>query len=179
MSTITCSKSLALSTPHESSVMQSARSADDVRQAWKRQTKQRDQILDYGVAIDNLARKVETMRRRMLGGTGSSTVSTGYQGEYDPTKSYDATQTFKITAPLTITVSGTPHVIVAGFYGVRPAASVADSQGFGPWAGTLPANPSTAGIDMDKMFFNPGTTAPTLGASPNDKLYAELLGAYC
>ena len=103
----------------------------------------------------------------------------GYQGEYDQTKSYSAGQEFKISTALTITISGTDHVIVAGLYGVRPAATAVDSQTFGPFAGNLPANPSTAGIDMDKFFFNPQLGMPSLGAAPNDKLYADLIVAYC
>jgi hypothetical protein len=102
----------------------------------------------------------------------------GYMGEYDQTKSYSAGQTFKISAPLTITIGATAYVIVAGLYGVRPAASV-DSQTFGPFAGSLPANPSSAGIDMDKFFFNPQLGLPSFSAAPNDKLYADLIIAFC
>lgn len=98
-----------------------------------------------------------------------------YQGEYDQTKSYAAGDTFKISTALTI--GG--DTISAGYYGVRPASAEVDSQTFGPWAGTLPANPATAGIDLDKLFFNPENTYPTLGAAPNDKLYAELINSYC
>lgn len=105
--------------------------------------------------------------------------SGGYKGEYDPTKAYAVGDEFKISTPLTITVSGTDHIIVAGLYGVRPAATAVDSQGLGPWAGTLPANPASAGIDMDKFFFNPQIAAPSFGAAPNDKLYAEIIVAYC
>ena len=98
-----------------------------------------------------------------------------FQGEYDPTKSYSVGQTFKISTALVIAST----TIIAGYYGVRPSASAVDSQGFGPWAGYLPANPAAAGIDLDKMFFNPQGTAPTFGAAPNNKLYAELIMAYC
>jgi len=99
----------------------------------------------------------------------------GYMGEYDPTKSYSAGQTFKVSLALTIRA----HVIPIGIWAVRPAASAVDAQGFGPWAGSLPANPATAStIDMDKLFFDPANP-PTLGASPNDKLYAELLIPLC
>lgn len=98
-----------------------------------------------------------------------------FRGEYDQTKSYGAGDTFKISTALTIAGA----TIAAGYYGVRPAAPDVDSQTFGPWAGFLPANPATAGIDMDKLFFNPENTYPTLGAAPNDKLYAELINSYC
>jgi hypothetical protein len=103
----------------------------------------------------------------------------GYMGEYDPTVAYTTGQTFKITAPLTITIASVNYIIAAGYWGVRPAASVVDSQGFGPWAGSLPVNPTTAGIDMDKMFFNAENTAPTMGTGLNSKLYAELITATC
>ena len=93
----------------------------------------------------------------------------GYMGEYDPTKSYSAGQTFKISVALTIRA----HVIPIGIWAVRPAAGAVDAQGFGPWAGNLPANPATSTTDMDKLFFDPANP-PTLGAAPNDKLYAEL-----
>ena len=103
----------------------------------------------------------------------------GFMGEYDPTVAYTTGQTFKITTPLTITIASVNYIIAAGYWGVRPAASVVDSQGFGPWAGSLPVNPTTAGIDMDKMFFNAENTAPTMGTGLNAKLYAELITSSC
>ena len=103
----------------------------------------------------------------------------GYMGEYDQTKSYSAGQTFKISTDMTITISAVNYTISAGTYGVRPAATAVDAQGFGPWAGSLPANPTTAGIDMDKFFFNAENTAPTMGAAPNNMLYADLIVATC
>lgn len=98
----------------------------------------------------------------------------GYQGEYDPTKSYSVSQEFKISVALTIA----GHVIPTAIWAVRPASSVVDAQGFGPWAGYLPANPATSGINMANLFFDPAHP-PTLGAAPNDKLYAELKTPLC
>jgi hypothetical protein len=118
----------------------------------------------YHLVIDSPAR----------GGAPTSST-TGFKGEYDPTKSYAAGDWFKISVALTVGVT----TIAAGVWAVRPASSATDAQGFGPWAGTLPANPATAGIDLDKLFFNPENTAPTMGAAPNDKLYAELVNSYC
>ena len=100
----------------------------------------------------------------------SATGASGYMGEYDPTISYSAGQSFKISVALTIRT----HVIPIGIWAVRPSSSVVDAQGFGPWDGNLPANPATtATMDMDKLFFDPAHP-PTLGAFPNDRLYAEL-----
>lgn len=99
----------------------------------------------------------------------------GYAGEYDPTKSYSAGQQFIISAPLTIR----SVVLPKGLYGVRPASANVDSQTFGPWAGNLPADPSSSSVDMDKLFFIPANTFPTLGAAPNDVLYAELIAELC
>lgn len=101
-------------------------------------------------------------------------VTGGYMGEYDPTKAYAAGTTFKISVALTIR----SHAIPIGVWAVRPAASAVDAQGFGPWAGTLPENPASSSTDMDKLFFDPANP-PTLGAAPNDKLYAELLIPLC
>ena len=103
----------------------------------------------------------------------------GFRGEYDQTVAYTAGQEFSVTTPLTITIATVDYIIAAGLWGVTPAASVVDSQGMGPWAGNLPANPTTAGIDMDKMFFNRENTAPTMSTAPNDKLYARLIVATC
>jgi hypothetical protein len=129
--------------------------------------------------LNNALRKLEKMRRRILGGAQPAAAGGGYMGEYDPTVAYTTGQTFKITAPLTITIASVNYIIAAGYWGVRPAASVVDSQGFGPWAGSLPVNPTTAGIDMDKMFFNAENTAPTMGTGLNSNLYAELITATC
>lgn len=101
--------------------------------------------------------------------------ASGYMGEYDQTKSYTAGQQFIISAALTI--SGT--TLPKGIYGVRPASNTTDTPGFGPWAGQLPANPATSGIDMDKLFFIPANGLPTFAADPNDKLYAELIAELC
>lgn len=103
----------------------------------------------------------------------------GFAGEYDQSKSYDAGQTFKISKPLTIYVGGVAKIIVAGYYGVRESSTAVDSQTFGPWAGQLPANPASSGIDMNKLFFNPELGLPSFGSFPNDRLYAELIIAYC
>ena len=101
-------------------------------------------------------------------------------GEYDPLKpgGYTAGQTFSISTPLTITIAAVNYVIAAGYWGVPPALAM-DSQDWGPWAGSLPANPTTAGIAMDLMFFNPENDAPAMGATPNNQLYARLIFSSC
>jgi hypothetical protein len=105
-------------------------------------------------------------------------------GEYDQTKSYTAGQTFSISTPLTITISEVNYVIAAGYWGVPPAATAVDAQGWGPYAGSLPANPTTAGINIPLMFFNPenitGTVPiPPFSAAPNGKFYARMIVASC
>jgi hypothetical protein len=101
----------------------------------------------------------------------------GYQGEYDPAKSYSAGQTFKISAANPF-LSGL--TVKAGFYAVR-SAIVSDPLGYGPFAGSLPANPiATGGIDSTLAFFDPDNNgAPTLGAAPNDRIYAEIINEFC
>jgi hypothetical protein len=103
------------------------------------------------------------------------TSAGGFMGEYDSSMDYFAGQTFKITTPL----PGVASSVLVGYYGVRPASADVDRQGFGPWAGFLPANPVAAGIDMDKAFFDPQGGSVGVGSAPNDKYYAELIGKYC
>lgn len=71
MPTVSPVKNVSLRTPHEGSRFRPKNDSDDIRQAHKLAGKQREQGVDYGHAINQLARKVETMRRRMLGGSGS------------------------------------------------------------------------------------------------------------
>lgn len=106
--------------------------------------------------------------------SGGTSTGVGFLGEYDPTKSYSAGQTFKISVALTIR----SHAIPIGIWAVRPAAAAVDAQGFGPWSGSLPSDPAASSVDMDKLFFDPANP-PTLGAAPNDKLYAELMVPLC
>lgn len=95
---------------------------------------------------------------------GGLTGNGGYQGEYDQTRVYTAGQTFKISTATTI--GGI--AVKAGFYGVPPAGEDVLGQ---VWAGYVPANPTGNAVPQHPL--------PSLGAAPNDKFYADLIGEYC
>jgi len=88
----------------------------------------------------------------------------GFRGEYDPTKSYQAGETFLISVATTI--DGID--VIAGYYGVPPAGT--DVNGL-PWAGSVPANPTGNAV--------PQSPLPALSAAPDDKFYAKLIMPSC
>ncbi len=63
------SKNISTLVPTEGSKFRPSRDQSDVRQAWKQQLKHRDSIRDLHQATETLARSVEKIRRRILGGT--------------------------------------------------------------------------------------------------------------
>ena len=87
MPTCAVSKNVSIPVQHEGSTHRSPRDRDDVRQAWKVSTKHREQVTSDRNAIEQLTRKVEGMRRRILGGSGGAS-SFPWQSpkELDPTK---------------------------------------------------------------------------------------------
>lgn len=80
-----------MSVPREGSALRPARDPDDVRQQHKRVAAHREQVLSERVAVENLTRKVESIRRRILGGaTNPATNAAGtFRGEFDPTAVYN------------------------------------------------------------------------------------------
>lgn len=107
----------------------------------------------------------------------SSTPDVGFQGEYNPAKKYFSGQWFKIS-------SGNPFIsgttIKAGQYAVRANTSTADALGYAPFAGFLPAQPLTAGINSKLAFFDPDNSgAPAFSSAPNDRIYAEIINQFC
>lgn len=95
MATCAPSKIVTMPRPSESSTLRSPRDRDDVRQGWKYSLKQREQVGADRVAVEQLARQVEKMRRRILGGSGTSEATTTsggmtYRGEWSGGLSYTA-----------------------------------------------------------------------------------------
>lgn len=70
MPTATTSKSVPMRQTRESSVYRVSKDRDDVRQQWKQSNKDRDQLRDALLSVEQLTRKIEAIRRRILGGSG-------------------------------------------------------------------------------------------------------------
>jgi hypothetical protein len=64
---------------HESTRLRPSLDSDDVRQQWKRNNTQRNQLQEMAVGQQQLSRQLESIRRRILGGAGNLT-STVYEG---------------------------------------------------------------------------------------------------
>lgn len=88
MPTCTTSKSVPMRQTREGSRYRPATDKDDVRQQPKQANKDRDQIRDILLSIEQLTRKADSMRRRILGGSGSAAAGMNFRGEFDPTSSY-------------------------------------------------------------------------------------------
>lgn len=90
MPTIGTSKAVQLSQPTEGSRLNTGHEKSDVRQRWKDVVKQTDQTQSDRQLLNALTRKVEMMRRRMLGGGSTQgTTLLSIRGEYDPTATYN------------------------------------------------------------------------------------------
>lgn len=68
MPTVNTQTNITLPKAHESSALRSPRDSDDVHRQWKRANTSTAQQSSDTIALFNLTRKVEAMRRRILGG---------------------------------------------------------------------------------------------------------------
>ena len=107
MPTITAQTVLVLPKAHESSSLRSPRDSDDVRRQWSRANAANQQSQSNTQAVAALSRKVEGLRRRMLGGVPTVT---GWHFEdkieVDPTLNYPAQSVIHIQATHTLVVNG-------------------------------------------------------------------------
>ena len=145
--------------PHESSARRSGRDADDVTQYWKGIKKEREQLQNALNQVENQARSIEKMRRRILGGI-SMAGSTGGFNIYDQTKSYASGDMFVVINQITIN----SITVAAGLYGV-PSDGV-DAQLARTWDGSVPASPTGNAVPQDPL--------PATGTC-----YALLIVPYC
>lgn len=111
MPTVASNRNVSLPTPHESSSLRPARDSDDLRQAYKRQIKHRDQVSGDRVAVDQLTRQVEKIRRRILGGAAGSSPAGWFwikgKRKYNPTvDGYKESQIVKILSSDAMVTTG-------------------------------------------------------------------------
>jgi hypothetical protein len=117
---------------HESTRFRPSRDSDDVRQQWKRERLRREQMASLEVGQQQLSRRIEQTRRRILGGSASAVTTTTIQNgmqEYviDGVTGNNASIYYGNT---TVTVNGqtvTPHFIL-----VRPDPSLGIVVASGP-----------------------------------------------
>lgn len=117
MPTCSTSRNITLPIGHEQSSLGSARDSDSVQKQYRRANRTNEQHDSNKLAIDALTRKVEAMRRRILGGGGSSQLKLPWRGEYDPTASYSI---YDIVFISTGANQGTFLCLVGGTIGVSP-----------------------------------------------------------
>jgi hypothetical protein len=91
-------RNVSLPIAHELSGLTSLREPDSVLRQYIRSNKVNNQNSSDSEAIRNLARSVEKIRRRILGGSGGSSSDSLDTGEWDPTRSYKAHQRTVIRA---------------------------------------------------------------------------------
>ena len=89
MSTILVNPNQSMPVAHESSALRSARDSDDMHRQWRRANVSNAQLQSMQVSINQLARKVEMMRRRILGGAGGVQELWQTPRELDPTVAVD------------------------------------------------------------------------------------------
>ena len=110
MPTATTSKTVHLQPIREGSRYRSARDRDDVRQQWKQANKDQAQMRDTLQAFDQLTRKVEAMRRRILGGSGGAITGWFFGTKIElpaaPYPAFAAQQLVHIQATHAIVTSG-------------------------------------------------------------------------
>ena len=115
MPTVATSRETPLAVPRESSIYRVAKDSDDVRQQWKRVGKQREQSINDTFAIEQLTRKVEAMRRRILGGSGAGTGGWDWMypthKELDPTLPYSAGKVAYISSLNLLVTAGMTDLI--------------------------------------------------------------------
>lgn len=73
---------------HESSALRPARDSDSPMTLWKKQNKSNAQSYSDQQAVQNLAREVAKLRRRILGGSGGASTETWPPVVYDKSKSW-------------------------------------------------------------------------------------------
>jgi len=182
MPTVASNRNVSLPTPHESSSLRPARDSDDLRQAYKRQIKHREQVSGDRVAVDQLTRQVEKIRRRILGGAAGSSPAGWFwikgKRKYNPTvDSYKESQIVKIlndddvvVTGLVCTGSAIPVKATPGKWVALQAVPVLKNDGTDNPA-MIPQLPMPAGTDPDNAgnyweFISPATVC--VGGVPTD-----------
>lgn len=75
-----------------------ASASNDVRQLWKAIDALQKQLRSSHQSGEQLARKIETQRRRILGGAAGAITGMNFRGEYDPTATYNPNDVVVIRA---------------------------------------------------------------------------------
>ena len=168
MPTATTSKAVQIHNPREGSRLQSPREKDDVTQSWKGMKAQREQMQSLLYSQEQLTRKIEQIRRRILGGTGGTDGGFDWMypthKELDPTLNY-STGKFAYISPLNT-------LVTAGMTDIISNATVISCEGLWLCVQAVPAaaagkfnvpvfpHPSGA-ASIGGPVFAPGTTAPS------------------
>jgi hypothetical protein len=153
MATVSAQTNLTLPKGHESSSLRSHRDSDDARSQWKRHNQIAKQVKSAMEALDQQARLLEKMRRRILGGAGGATG-----GWHKPTNSlYEADPTYSYDEGSVIHIQATDALVTTG---IRDASNlIADPSGAtgspitscaGFWVATqdVPAKTNVGGNDF-------------------------------
>lgn len=151
------SKAIPLATPHESTNLRPARDADDPRQAWKRLSSQRGQVMNDANSLQQLIRKVEMMRRRILGGGQGGS---GWDWAYPDHKELDTTLSYPKGKFVYISALNT--LVTAGMTDIISNATVVSCEGY--WYANQDIPAATGGKFNMPVFPYPsglGATAPS------------------
>ena len=144
MPTVTAQTSITMPRAHESSPLRSPRDSDDVRRQWRRANQSNEQGNSDSQAIAALARKVESMRRRILGGSATTFEGWHFEDgiEVDNTVSYPAQSVIHIQPTHSLVVTGIRDAADPG------SGLVKSQQGF--WVATqdVPAKTVVSGNDV-------------------------------
>lgn len=152
---------------HEVSRLASPREPDSVYKQWQRGNRRMDQRSSDAVAIKNLLRKIESTRRRILGGSGSSS---GWDWMYPDHKELDTTLSY--SAGKFVYISALNTLVTTGMTDVVSNATVTSCQGIWQALQDIPAasggkfnvptlNYPSGAQSIGGSVVAPGTTAPS------------------
>jgi len=157
---------------HESSRLRSPRDSDDSRKQWIRNKQISTSVESQLQAVNQMIRKVEALRRRILGGAGQATTGWHFEDtiEVDPQNDYPAQSIIHIQAT---------HDLVTT--GIRDAANpggglITSLSGF--WVSTqdVPAQSTSGGNDVWNLPQYPLPNPDDLDDATNFWIY---LGDIC
>jgi hypothetical protein len=155
MPTLTVNKLIRVPTVHESSRLRPSGDSDDVRQAWKASRAQREQLMAAMESIQLLSKKVDTIRRRILGGAGGAA---GWQWQA-PYKEIDPTLLVAQFTFVYITSGNT--LVTAGMTDLTSMANQKACEGMWQAAVDVPATTDGVHYNVPTFPYTGATGTPT------------------
>ena len=157
---------------HESSPLRSPRDSDDTFRQWKRHNASTAQVSNDRLAINQLAQKVEGLRRRILGGIPEFPIKWQEPKELDPD--------FAVDAGTLVYISPNNDLVLTGLTDEVTSTTVQAYPGI--WLAAKDIPPVVAGVYNVPTTDYPSTTpsgSPLRGDLDDDDVYWILICPTC